>query len=241
MTKVLIVNNEKDRNNLGLAPKIGEALAHEERVSFEILHYTDISKERIQAMNPHMIFLTGRLTYGGDVKKDEYAAELELIQETNIPLFGICLGHQLISLAHGAKLGRMIEVSEHEEGVREEGFVEMNMQLGDPVFNGVHNPFMAYEYHLEEVKVMPKDFELLASSALCEVQAIRHKEKLIYGVQFHPEAYHPIFPEGQRILKNFFDLAKPKTIFHIPGIHKLSPGDKDVENVNIETGTTVLK
>lgn len=178
------------------------------------------------------IFLTGRLTYGGDVEKDEYTPELELIQGTDVPLFGICLGHQLISLAHGAELGRMIETVEHEEAIREEGFVKMNMRLGDPVFNRVHNPFMVYEYHLEEVKVMPKDFELLPSSEMCEVQAIRHKEKLIYGVQFHPEAYNPMFPSGQPILQNFFDLAKPKTIVHIPGIHQFSPGDQTAEAVS---------
>lgn len=230
MTKVLIVNNEKDRNNLGLAPKIGEALtAHEERVSFEILHYTDISKENVQAIDPHMIFLTGRLTYAGDVEKDEYAAELALIREADVPLFGICLGHQLISLAYGATLGRM-----NEEGIREEGYVDMHMRLGDPIFNGVHNPFTVYEYHLEEVKEMPQNFELLASSAMCGVQAIRHKEKLIYGVQFHPEAYNPIFPDGQRIIQNFFDLVKPKTIIHIPGIHQLSPGEENAEAVLFE-------
>ena len=87
MTKVLIVNNEYDKKNLGLAPKIGEALlAHDERVSFEILHYTDISKENIQMIDPHMIFLTGRLTYAGDVAKDAYDAELELIRETDVPI-----------------------------------------------------------------------------------------------------------------------------------------------------------
>lgn len=234
MTKVLIVNNEKDKNNLGLAPKIGEAIAHEERVSFEILHYTDISKEKIQSIDPHIIFLTGRLTYAGNVAKDEYAAELEMIREINVPLFGICLGHQLISLAYGAKLGRMVEVSENEEPIREEGFVEMSMRLGDPIFNGVHNPFMAYEYHLEEVKELPQDFELLASSTMCGVQAMRHKDKLIYGVQFHPEAYNPIFPDGKRILQNFFELVKPKTLVQLPGIQKLSPSDGHAEEFTIE-------
>lgn len=235
MTKVLIVNNEYDKKNLGLAPKIGEALlAHDERVSFEILHYTDISKENIQMIDPHMIFLTGRLTYAGDVAKDAYDAELELIRKTDVPMFGICLGHQLISLAYGAELGRMVEVSENEEPIREEGYVEMTMRLGDPLFNGVANPFMVYEYHLEEVKAVPENFELLASSEMCGVQAMRHKDKLIYSTQFHPEAFSPIFPEGQRILQNFFDLVKPKTLVQLPGTQEFAPGDGTTENIYFE-------
>jgi GMP synthase (glutamine-hydrolysing) len=128
----------------------------------------------------------------------------------------------------------MFESSKNEADIREEGFVEMHMRLQDPIFEGIQKPFMAYEYHLEEVKETPEDFLLLASSQMCEVQAIRHKEKLIYSVQFHPEAYDPIFPAGETILHNFFDLARPKTIYHIPGIHPVSTGYGDVEAVGIE-------
>ncbi len=235
MTKVLIINNEKDRNNLGFALRIQGALSHEEHISFEILHYTDISREKIKAIDPHMIYLTGRLTYAGDVEKDAYTAEIEMIREAEVPLFGICLGHQLISVAHGAVLGRMFEPSEHEEDIREEGFVEITMRRQDPLFNGIHNPFKAYEYHLEEVKEMPDHFELLASSQMCAAQAVRHKEKLIYGVQFHPEAYNQLFPVGERILQNFFDLAKPRTIYSIPAIHQTaSAGYNDLEAVSFE-------
>jgi GMP synthase-like glutamine amidotransferase len=234
MTKVLIINNEKDRNNLGFAPRIQQALTRENRVSFEMLHYTEISRRRIKEIDSHMIFLTGRLTYAGDVEKDAYTAELAMIRETDIPLFGICLGHQLISTAHGATLGRMFESSNNEENIREEGFVEMNTRLQDPIFNGIHNSFMAYEYHLEEVKETPKNFELLASSEMCKVQAIRHKEKPIYGVQFHPEAYNPVFPAGEMILQNFFELAKPKTIYHIPGSYPASTGYGELGAVAFE-------
>lgn len=234
MTKVLIINNEKDKNNLGFAPRIQKALTYEDRVSFEILHYTEISTKRIKEIDPHMIYLTGRLTYAGDVEKDEYTAELAMIREIEVPLFGICIGHQLISIAHGATLGRIFESSEYEEDIREEGFVEIHKRQQDPIFNGIHNPFMVYEYHLEEVKEIPDHFEVIASSYLCEVQAIRHKEKLIYGVQFHPEAYDPISPFGEMVVQNFFDLARPKTIYHIPSIHHTSTVFDHPEAVSVE-------
>lgn len=122
-----------------------------------------------------MIFLTGRLTYAGDVEEDAYVPELEMIRTANVPLFGICLGHQLISIAHGATLGRMIETADNEEDIREEGFVEITPHQQDPVFNGIHSSFKAYEYHLEEVKELPETFELLASSEMCAAQAVRHR------------------------------------------------------------------
>src|SRR5699024_7176742 len=105
-----------------------------------------------------------------------------------------------------------------------------------PIFNGIHNPFMVYEYHLEEVKEVPDHFEVLASSQLCEVQAMRHKEKLIYGVQFHPEAFDPIFPAGELILHNFFKLARPRTLYHLPGIHQPSTSNSydDFEAVLVD-------
>ncbi len=224
MVKVLIVNNEKNRNNLGFAPRIQKALARGSEVKFEILHYTELSKEIITAINPDMIYLTGRLTYAGDLAIEEYTAELELIRETDIPILGICLGHQLISIAHGAKLGKMIEVSEGEEDIRENGFVEIEiLHQQDEIFKGVEESFAAYEYHLEEVKSVPENFDLLASSVMCEVQAIKHKEKQIYGFQFHPEGYNQAYPIGEIILQNFFNKVRPQVI------HTISPYVEEAE------------
>lgn len=226
MTKVLIVNNEKNRNNLGFAPRIQKALARESEVKFEILHYTELSKEKIKAINPDMIYLTGRLTYAGDLMIEDYTAELELIRETDIPILGICLGHQLISIAHGANLGRMVEVPKGEADIREEGFVDIRICRQDYLFNGIHEPFSAYEYHLEEVKEVPAGFELLASSDICKVQTIKHKEKLIYGMQFHPEGYNQDHPTGEIILQNFFSQVRRQVV------HTISPY---VENVEAQT------
>lgn len=216
MTKVLIINNERNKNNLGIAPRIQQALNQGDKVNFEILHYTEISKEKIEEIYPDMICLTGRLTYAGNLQKGEYAAELELIRNTDIPLFGICLGHQLIAIAHGATLGKMVEVPHGEENIREDGYTEINIQRPDLLFNGIENYFSAYEYHLEEVKEVPKNFNLLASSEMCKVQAIKHKEKLIYGVQFHPEGFTQEYPAGEGILQNFFAQASVQVIPHVP-------------------------
>lgn len=72
-----------------------------------------------------MIYLTGRLTYAADVEKDAYTAELAMIREIDVPLFGICLGHQLISTAHGATLGRMFESSKNKEDIRKKGLLKL--------------------------------------------------------------------------------------------------------------------
>jgi len=77
----------------------------------------------------------------------------------------------------------------------------------DPLFRGLPRQFMAREIHRHEVKVLPKDFVLLASTPAVRVQAYRHVSRPIYGTQFHPEAYIESYPAGKTLLHNFFRIA----------------------------------
>jgi GMP synthase (glutamine-hydrolysing) len=65
---------------------------------------------------------------------------------------------------------------------------------------------LLYQSHYWEVKKLPDDLVLLASTEECAVQAMRHKECLIYGTQFHPEVHEEQHPDGRRLLTNFFRL-----------------------------------
>ena len=66
---------------------------------------------------------------------------------------------------------------------------------------------MASEAHYREVKTLPRDFVLLASTPEVHVQAYRHKSRPLYGTQFHCEGWVDAYPAGQRVLENFFRLA----------------------------------
>lgn len=211
MVRVLIINNEKNKNNLGTIPRIKKILTeNDDAIAFNILHYTDLSEEKVKEIAPDMIYLTGRLTYVGDLVPEEFSAEIELIRESDIPTLGVCAAHQLIALAYHADFGKMVEVPDDEDDVREKGFVEIKIQQEDEIFEGIEDNFLAYQWHRDEVKEIPENFELLASSEMCEVQAIKHSEKPLYGFQFHPERYDEVHPAGKIILQNFFNQAISK-------------------------------
>jgi GMP synthase (glutamine-hydrolysing) len=89
----------------------------------------------------------------------------------------------------------------------EQGFYPVRIVKDDPLFEGVPDPFVVRQSHYCEVKTLPEAFELLASSEECRIQAMKHKTRLIYSTQFHPEGYVENYPDGRTILCNFFGMA----------------------------------
>jgi GMP synthase (glutamine-hydrolysing) len=85
----------------------------------------------------------------------------------------------------------------------------MPVNLGDPhpLFAGLGRRPTFFQSHYWEVKERPAGFEVLADSELCAIQAIAHKERPLYGVQFHPEEYERAHQDGQKVLENFFRLT----------------------------------
>ncbi len=77
----------------------------------------------------------------------------------------------------------------------------------DPIFKGLGTDPLLFESHYWEIKAAPEGFDLLASTENVRVQAIRHRQHLIYGTQFHPEVSSADCPAGFTLLQNFFSLA----------------------------------
>ena len=128
----------------------------------------------------------------------------DLIRNCDLPLFGICYGHQLLCHTFGAKVGTLTkQVLDRFETVQ--------VLQNDPLFDGLETsgiPFAEnhFDYVLKE-GLSQAEFILLADSVSCEVEAVRHVSKPFYGVQFHPERItvkDETHPEGHRILENFF-------------------------------------
>jgi GMP synthase-like glutamine amidotransferase len=128
-----------------------------------------------------------------------YAAEMELIRRQTRPMLGLCFGIQLIALAYGEDVVNM--------GQKLDGYYMVKLSKKDELFEGLSDKFLVRESHEEMVAKIPYDFELLAESPNCPVEAIKHMVYPIYGVQFHPERYDDKHPAGQMILENFFRLA----------------------------------
>ncbi|MFW6119714.1 MAG: type 1 glutamine amidotransferase [Petrotogales bacterium] len=102
---------------------------------------------------------------------------VELIKKTNKPVLGICLGCQIIGKAYG------VELKFDEE--RKWNFLEIVND--DIIFTGVPEKSNVWENHLYALSETPDGFELLATDSDGTIQVIKHKEKYMYGLQFHPE------------------------------------------------------
>ncbi len=116
------------------------------------------------------------------------------------PIFGVCLGHQVITEAFGGKVVRA-RLARH-------GKTSMMKYEKHPLFEGVSNPFEAMRYHslVAQKKSVPVDIQVIAvAEDSQDVMAIAHKSLPIYGVQFHPESIGT--PEGSKLVRNFFRLA----------------------------------
>jgi anthranilate synthase component 2 len=116
------------------------------------------------------------------------------------PIFGVCLGHQSIGQAFGAKIvkakclmhGKTSKIYHNEKGL----------------FEGIPNPFNAVRYHslVIDESTLPEDIEITARSDDGEIMAIEHKKYPIWGVQFHPESI--LTEYGHKLLENFLKMSK---------------------------------
>ena len=74
------------------------------------------------------------------------------------------------------------------------------------LFKGIESPMAVWSSHKDEVNTLPENFEVLASSSLCDIESMKHLDKEIYGIQFHPEVHHT--PKGEEIFKNFYEICQ---------------------------------
>ena len=118
--------------------------------------------------------------------------------ENDIPLLGVCLGHQSIAQALG---GEIIRCHEIIHGKTDSIFNDQKT-----IFNGLPDNFKATRYHSLVVSndTLPKNMEISAKTNDGIIMGIRHKESRVEGIQFHPESIATDF--GHKILENFIGL-----------------------------------
>ncbi|MDB6072807.1 MAG: Anthranilate/aminodeoxychorismate synthase component [Verrucomicrobiaceae bacterium] len=118
------------------------------------------------------------------------------------PILGVCLGHQCIGHVFGGDVVRAERLMH--------GKTSMIQHTNASVFKGLPTPFEATRYHSLLVKraTLPDCLEItaVASDDESEIMGLRHKERPIHGVQFHPESILTV--EGKRLLKNFLELSR---------------------------------
>ncbi len=122
----------------------------------------------------------------------------EYLDRANFPILGICVGHQFLALHYRGGVG--------PAKTPEFGKTEIKIVKDSPIFKGLPRRFVAWESHNDEIKKIPSEFEISASSKNCKAQAIRHKTRPFFGLQFHPEVEQTDF--GHEIFRNFIQICK---------------------------------
>ena len=118
-------------------------------------------------------------------------------QAGEIPILGVCLGHQSIGQAFGGKVIGAPEIMH--------GKVSKVHHDGRTIFNGLPQDFIATRYHslIVERSSLPDSLEISAETDDGLIMGLRHREHDVEGVQFHPESI--LTGEGKPLLKNFVD------------------------------------
>jgi len=150
----------------------------------------NISLKKIIANKPKAIILSGG---PATVTRDKSPTISKEILELGIPVLGICYGMQLMTKLFSGKVERSPN--------REYGDSKLILDKPDQLFSRLDNNLTVWMSHGDHVLKMPEGFEKIAHTRNSPLSAIRHKEKKLYGVQFHPEVVHT--PQGLKIIDNF--------------------------------------
>ena len=167
-----------------------------------LVHRNDaLSAEEAIALKPEGVLLSP-----GPCTPNEAGVCLDLLAKApeDLPILGVCLGHQAIGQAFGGEVIRAASLMH--------GKTSPMHHTGKGVFAGLPNPFTATRYHSLSVRreTMPDVLEVTAWTEDGEVMGLQHVSRPIFGVQFHPES---IATEGgHALLSNFLDLAGAKRL-----------------------------
>jgi len=186
---MLLMIDNYDSFTYNLVQYLGELGADVRVVRNDALTLDDVG-----AMKPERIVVSP-----GPCTPTEAGISVPLIQRFagEVPILGVCLGHQSIGQAFGGTIVRAHRVMH--------GKLSPVTHEGAGLFAGLPSPFQATRYHslaIDEA-TMPKALAVTARSDDGEIMGVRHRELPVFGVQFHPEAI--LTEHGKRLLENFLD------------------------------------
>lgn len=162
-----------------------------------VIRNDEIDVDTIGTLQPEHIVISP-----GPCTPNEAGVSLPLISKYagNIPILGVCLGHQSIGQAFGGKIIHAKELMH--------GKTSQIHHTGQGVFKGLPSPFRATRYHslVIERASLPAELEITAWTEDGEIMGVRHKTLPIEGVQFHPESI--LTEYGHEMLANFLKVVK---------------------------------
>lgn len=213
-----------------------------------VLPFREVTAENMAKLRPTFLALSPNgvpwCRYKGSNGQDldNFLRSLKIIvEEMNIPVIGICGGHQALALAFGGKVGPIRggedDCFPYGNKPTEKGRHNVYVVADDPLFQGMGKTVNLVQNHFDEVKRLPEGFVPLAQNELCEYQIIKHPTKPAYGVQAHTEYYLKTRPDGGLLLKNFLGIAKThnELVRKYPGGEKRRTAGRENEQIGPES------
>ena len=186
---ILLIDNY-DSFSYNLYQYLGELVQE-----IKVIRNDAMTVPEIAAMQPERIILSP-----GPGRPEDAGIIIEAVQElgAKIPMLGVCLGHQAICAAFGAKI---VHAKQLMHGKQSEAAVSREC----PLFAGLPETVKVARYHslAAEESTVPECLRITARTADGEVMAVQHRTYPIFGVQFHPESI--LTPDGKQMLKNFLN------------------------------------
>lgn len=187
---VLLIDNY-DSFSYNLVQLVGEL-----DPEIQVVRNDEWTIEEIEKRSPSHIILSP----GPGYPKDAGVCE-EVVQRLkgNIPILGVCLGHQAICEVFGAKICHARQLM---HGKKSNVWIEHT----DALFTGLPERIDVARYHslIADMNTIPKELKVIAVDDKSEVMAVRHQEYPLYGLQFHPESI--LTPDGRVMIENFLKM-----------------------------------
>nr|WP_321496692.1 aminodeoxychorismate/anthranilate synthase component II [uncultured Methanolobus sp.] len=160
-----------------------------------------ITLDEIREMKPDAIVVSPGP--GTPHKAEDIGSCLDVIREfgPEIPVLGVCLGHQAINTAFGGTIG-------HAKGGPVHGKTSDINHENSRLFEGLEDKFKGGRYHSLAIDKLAEELKVTAKTDDDIIMAVEHREYPVYGVQFHPESI--LTEEGKKIVRNFLKIAEEK-------------------------------
>jgi anthranilate synthase component 2 len=173
-------------------------LAGSIRKDIKVIRNDEMTVEEIRRMNPTQIIISPGPGYPKDAGVCE---EVIMKMKGEIPILGVCLGHQGICEAFGAKITHAKHLMHGKQS-------DIHISNGSRIFHGLAPIIKAARYHslIAQRETLPDDLLVIAEDEQGEIMAVKHRNYEIYGVQFHPESI--LTPQGGVIMKNFLQIGQ---------------------------------
>ena len=188
---------------------------------YSVLVRPDVAASELRQMNPVGLILSGGPA--SVYQKDAPQPDPEIFA-LGVPVLGICYGMQLICQILGGKVSASAS--------REYGRAKLSIIAEDRLLHGLPRETTVWMSHGDQVDQVPGSFIALAKTNSCPCAAVRHRDRDVYGLQFHPEVTHT--PHGAEILRNFlYDIC------HCSGQWKMSNFiDQTTEEIRQRVGSS---